>query len=100
MNRSTLLMTALLGVVSLAACERETVVATPASPPVVASTDPAPTTVPVPVPVPVPGPAGPQGEPGKPGDQGPQGSQGAPGKPGDTSTVVIVPPAASAPTTN
>ena len=100
MNRSTLLMTALLGTLSLAACERETVVTTPANPPVVASTDPAPApqtqTVPVPVPVPVPGPAGPQGEPGKPGDPGPQG---APGKPGD-STVVVVPPAASAPTTN
>jgi hypothetical protein len=88
MNRSTTLMAAFLGVLSLSACERETVVS-PAPPPVITNepTGAVPVPVPVPAPVPVPGPAGPPGEPGAPGQ---------PGTPGDTN-VTITPPAASAP---
>ena len=92
MKRSSTVIAAFLGVLSLSACERETVVSTPAPPPVVASTDSAtpPPSSTVQVPVPVPGPPGPQGEPGK------TGMPGEPGKPGDTS-VIVVPPAASEP---
>jgi hypothetical protein len=74
MKRSIALIAALLSVLSLSACDREskTVVATP------------PPMAPAAVPVPVPGPPGPQGEPGK---------DGAPGATG----VVVVPPAASEP---
>ena len=76
----------LLATLALAACERAVVVA--------------------PTPVAVPGPAGPQGTPGNTGAQGTQGNtgaqgmsgdQGATGKPGEGTTVIVVPPAASAP---
>ena len=75
MNRS-MLMLALLAALSLGACDRPTVVAVPATP------------------VAVPGPAGPQGATG---NQGSDGSKGETGKPGDGTTVVVMPPAASAP---
>ncbi|HUG24831.1 hypothetical protein [Piscinibacter sp.] len=87
MNKSITLMAVFLGVFSLSACERETVVNTP--PPVVA--DQPTGAVPVPVPVPVPGPPGPQGQPGEPGAAGQSGTSS-----GDTN-VTITPPAASAP---
>ena len=45
-------------------------------------------TVVVPTPVMAPGPAGPQG---------PAGNTGATGRPGDSATVIVTPPAASAP---
>lgn len=45
-------------------------------------------TVVVPTPVVTPGPAGPQG---------PTGSTGATGRPGESTTVIVTPPAASAP---
>ena len=86
MNRS-LLLTALLATLGLAACDRPTVVA-------------------VPVPVAVPGPAGPQGATGETGNTGntgytgstgATGNTGATGKPGDGTTVIVVAPAASAP---
>lgn len=75
MNRS-ILIAALLATSSLVACEKPTVVNVPATP------------------VAVPGPAGPQGATG---DQGTAGTAGAPGKPGDGTTLIVVPPAASAP---
>ena len=59
-----------------------------------------PTVVNVPVPVAVPGPAGPQGEAGSQGSQGNQGNDGttgAAGKAGSGTTVIVMPPAASAP---
>ena len=71
MNRSML-----IAALSLAACEKPTVVNVPATP------------------VAVPGPAGPQGATG---DQGATGTQGATGKSGDGTTVIVMPPAASAP---
>lgn len=81
MNRSMLIL-AVLGALSLAACEKPTVVNVP--------TSPTPVAVPVPVPVAVPGPAGPQGAPGSPGMDG---NKGEPGKPGDHTTVIVTPPA-------
>lgn len=94
MNRS-ILITSMLGVFSLTACDR------------------APTTVYVPAPtVAVPGPAGPQGEPGSPGltglpgATGYQGNEGLPGatgntgaagKPGENTTIVLTPTAPPAP---
>jgi hypothetical protein len=71
-------MAALLAALSLAACDK-------------------PTVVNVPAPVAVPGPAGPPGATGDQGSTGSTGSQGATGKPGDGSTVIVMPPAASAP---
>jgi hypothetical protein len=56
---------------------------------------PAPVVVPVAVPTPVPGPAGPTGATG---DTGATGNTGNTGKTGDGSTVIVVTPAASAPT--
>ena len=82
MNRS-MLMAALLAALSLAACDRPSVVT-------------------VPVPVAVPGPAGPTGATGNTGSTGDTGSTGytgatgATGKPGDGTTVIVM-PAASAP---
>ena len=69
--KTPLLLTALMLTAGLAACERPTVVNTPAV---------------VPVPVPAPGPPGPAGEAGKPGQPG-------------ESTIIVVPgaPAASEP---
>ncbi len=77
MNRSTLIL-ALLATLTLAACDRPTVVNVPATP------------------VAVPGPAGPQGATGSQGATGNEGSQGATGKPGEGTTVIVM-PAASAP---
>jgi hypothetical protein len=75
MNRS-MLFAALLAAVTLAACDKPTVVNVPATP------------------VAVPGPAGPTGATG---DQGATGSKGDTGKTGDGTTLIVVPPAASAP---
>lgn len=75
MNRS-MLISALFSALSLVACDRPTVVNVPATP---AAT---------------PGPAGPQGATG---NQGTTGSVGATGKTGDSTTLIVVPPAASAP---
>ena len=70
----TLLTTTLLALLSLSACDRPTVVTTPATPVI------------------VPGPAGPQGAPGTPGTDG---SKGDTGKSGDNSTVIVMPPASA-----
>jgi hypothetical protein len=75
MNRC-ILWAALLATWGLVACNRPDVVA-------------------VPVPVAVPGPAGPQGATGA---SGATGATGATGSTGDGSTVIVVTPAASAPT--
>jgi hypothetical protein len=70
MNRS-LLTLAMLGALSLAACDRPTaVVAVPAAP------------------VATPGPAGP---PGVAGAQGVDGKKGDTGKPSESTTVIITP---------
>lgn len=79
MNRS-ILISVLLCTLGLAACEKPTVVNVPATPAAPAA---------------VPGPAGPQGATGS---QGTAGSAGETGKTGDSTTVIVVPPAASAPT--
>ncbi len=81
MNR-TLLISALLATLSLAACDRPTVVNVPATP------------------VAVPGPAGPQGATGSQGATGYQGSEGVQGETGETgdgTTVIVVPAEAAAP---
>ncbi len=78
----TLLISALLATLSLAACDKPTVVNVPATP------------------VAVPGPAGPQGETGSQGAtgyQGNEGVQGETGKTGDGTTVIVVPAEAAAP---
>lgn len=84
MNRFALIPAAALVALSLAACDR------------------APTVVNVPPPAPaaepVPGPPGPQGAPGNTGNTGNTGATGATGATGDGTTVILVPPAASAPT--
>jgi hypothetical protein len=86
-----ILISALFATLSLAACDKPTVVNVPATP------------------VAVPGPAGPQGETGAQGMMGTQGTegsqgmmgnegvQGATGKSGDGTTVIVVPPEAAAP---
>jgi hypothetical protein len=88
MNRS-LLISALLATLTLAACDKPTVVTVPAAT------------------VAVPGPAGPQGPTGSPGETGSQGAtgyqgnegiQGETGKSGDGTTVIVVPAEAAAPT--
>jgi len=79
----TLLISALLATLSLAACDKPTVVNVPATP------------------VAVPGPAGPQGETGSQGAtgyQGNEGIQGETGKTGDGTTVIVVPAEAAPPT--
>jgi hypothetical protein len=82
----TLLISALLATLSLAACDKPTVVNVPATP------------------VAVPGPAGPQGETGsqgatgyqgETGSQGDEGIQGETGATGDQTTVIVVPPEAN-----
>ena len=84
MNHS-ISMLALLAAFSLTACDRPTVVNNPSTP------------------VAVPGPAGPTGGTGATGatggtgGTGATGDTGATGKPGDSTTVIVVPPAASAP---
>jgi len=80
--KRTLLISALLATLSLAACDRPTVVNVPATP------------------VAVPGPAGPQGETGSQGAtgyQGNEGIQGETGQSGDGTTVIVVPAEAAAP---
>jgi hypothetical protein len=80
--KRTLLISALLATLSLAACDRPTVVNVPATP------------------VAVPGPAGPQGETGSQGAtgyQGNEGVQGETGQSGDGTTVIVVPAEAAAP---
>lgn len=81
MNRS-ILISALLATLSLAACDKPTIVTVPATP------------------VAVPGPAGPQGETGgqgatgyqgATGEQGETGYQGKTGATGDGTTVIVVP---------
>jgi hypothetical protein len=88
MNRS-LLISALLATLSLAACDKPAVVTVPAAV------------------VTVPGPAGPQGPTGSPGETGGQGAtgyqgnegvQGETGTSGDGTTVIVVPAEAAAPT--
>jgi hypothetical protein len=84
--KTPLLLATLLAALSLAACDKPTVVNVP--PPAAA-------------PEPVPGPAGPQGATGNTGNTGNTGSEGQPGatgKAGDGTTVIVMPPAASAPT--
>ena len=87
--KPTLFSITLLSLLGLAACDRPTVVNVP--PPTVA----------------VPGPAGPTGATGATGNTGSTGSTGstgetgntgATGRPGDGTTVIVIPPAASAPT--
>jgi hypothetical protein len=87
MNRS-MLISALFAALSLGACDKPTVVNVPAAPAA------------------VPGPAGPQGATGNTGSTGSTGSTGytgdtgatgATGKTGGDTTVVVVQPAASAP---
>ena len=72
--KHSLLLAALLSTLALIACEKPTVVNGPAAT------------------VAVPGPAGPQGATGSEGVKGDTGSSGA------GTTVVVTPPAASAPT--
>ena len=75
MNHSSLIVPALLAALCLAACDKPTVVNVPA------------------VTVAVPGPAGP---PGATGVQGADGNKGDTGKAGEGTTVIVMPPAASA----
>lgn len=76
MNRSLPIL-ALLGALSLAACDRPAAVVTvPAAPTA------------------VPGPAGP---PGVAGAQGVDGKKGETGKPSESTTVIITPPPATEP---
>lgn len=72
MNR-VLLTATLLAALCIAGCDKPTVVNVPAAP----------------------GPAGPAGATGA---TGATGSPGEAGKPGDGTTVIVTPPAASAPT--
>lgn len=84
MNRS-ILLSALLATLSLAACDKPTTINVPAAP------------------VAVPGPAGPQGATGNQGatgSQGDVGSQGKTGASGDSTTVIVVPPPEPAAPTN
>ncbi|MBT9594763.1 MAG: collagen-like protein [Vitreoscilla sp.] len=83
--KTTLLLLSMLGAAGLTACERNT---------------------PVVVPVAVPGPTGATGATGTEGATGATGTQGATGtegakgttgQPGEGTTVIVVPPAASAP---
>jgi hypothetical protein len=76
MNRS-LLMAAMVFSIGLAACDKPTVVNVP--------------------PTGAPGPAGPPGATGEPGSQGGTGNKGEAGKAGEGTTVIVMPPAASAP---
>ena len=81
MNRS-IFLAALLATLALTACDKPVVVN---------------------VPPPVPGPAGPvgatgaTGNTGNTGNTGSTGSTGETGKTGDGTTVIVMPPAASAP---
>ena len=73
-----ILVSALLATLSLTACDK-------------------PTVVNVPTPGATPGPAGPTGATGGTGATGSTGNTGATGKTGEGTTVILVPPAASAP---
>jgi hypothetical protein len=73
MNRS-ILISLFVAALSLAACDKPTVVNVP------------------PTPAAVPGPAGPQGATGEPGSKGETGKSGA------GNTMIVTPPAPSAPT--
>lgn len=99
MNRS-LLISALLATLSLAACDKPTVVNVPAPAPAAPAES-------------VPGPAGPQGATGTQGEtgsqgatgsqgdtgyQGAEGAQGETGKTGSGTTVIVAPPESTAPT--
>ena len=75
--KSLILISAVLATLSLAACDKPTVVNVPA--------------VPVAVPVAIPGPAGPQGATGNTGSDGMKGDAG---KPAESTTVIITPPPA------
>ena len=75
--KSSILISAVLATLSLAACDKPTVVNVPA--------------VPVAVPVAIPGPAGPQGATGNTGSDGMKGDAG---KPAESTTVIIAPPPA------
>ncbi len=75
LNQMTAIAISVTAALTLVACDRPTVVNTPASPP-------SQVVVPVPVPVPVPGPAGPAGPSGAAGSPGADGASGAPGTPG------------------
>jgi hypothetical protein len=77
MNRSILLL-ALTATLSLAACDKQ---------PVVVNVPPA-----------APGPAGATGATGATGNTGNTGAAGDTGKAGDGTTVIVMPPAASAAT--
>ena len=77
--KTTLLLLSMLGAAGLTACERN---------------------APVVVPVAGPGPTGATGATGATGTQGATGTEGAKGttgQPGEGTTVIVVPPAASAP---
>jgi hypothetical protein len=81
MNRSLVLLSSLFAAVALGACNPPTVVNMPA-------------------PAPAPGPAGPTGatgDTGSTGNTGATGAVGATGRTGDGTTVIVIPPAASAP---
>ena len=79
----SILISSLLAALSLAACDRPTVVNNPVAP--------------VAVPVAVPGPAGPQGATGNSGTDGSKGEPGKTGKTGDGTTVIVTPPPAPEP---
>ena len=89
MKKYSILLATLIAAAGLTACDRPTVVNTPA-PATVEHTTEVP--VAVPVPVPVPGAPGAPGPEGAKGDAGTPGAEGAPGKPGGD-TVIVVPPA-------
>lgn len=81
MNRS-ILLSAFLATLTLAACDNPTTINVPAAP------------------VAVPGPAGPQGDTGNQGEAGIQGEigdQGRTGESGDATTVIVLPPEPAAP---
>jgi len=71
MNR-LMILSALLAILGLTACDQPTVVNVPAGPA---------------------GPAGAKGATGNQGDTGAQGNKGEAGKPGDSTTVIVTPPA-------
>jgi hypothetical protein len=78
--KHSILMLALLATLGLAACDnRPEVIYVP--PPAAGP----------------PGPAGPTGATGNTGNTGFDGSKGEAGKPGEGTTVIVMPPAASAP---
>jgi hypothetical protein len=73
-------MLALVTTLGLAACDRQPIIVN--APPAVVA---------------VPGPAGPQGATGNTGNTGNTGSTGEAGKAAESTTVIVMPPAASAP---